>query len=300
MKQYCIYRRLLIVDEDDDLFVPFHLLMYTAIASVLESYEAKDNPFTSHNSQLLIWQRCNFKGCETWNEVQYALAHYVTNLSQYIVFVMVIPGIKSFLRIIQHEEKKVYIFSTLLSLESFMKYNQDTFCHYDLDIDICGFTAHSLASGCPRCKDNYHKLSSNKQHDKDCSYYTKILPNSYAIQQLVDDKYHELGLLQAAVINMYEAVIRNAEDGNGCVVLPPPTMTYTTQRRKKNSFMLCEFSNALNNDLFSVWLSKVETVNVSTELYVEFELSFAINVSVQLQIIVFISTVLFPQRTTNS
>jgi hypothetical protein len=265
MKQYCIYRRLLIVDEDDDLFVPFHLLMYTAIASVLESYEAKDNPFTSHNSQLLIWKCFNFKGCETWNDVRCSLAHYVTNLSQYIIFVMVIPGIKSFLRVIQHEEKKVYMFSTLLSLECFMKYNKDMFCHYDLDIDICGFTAHSLASGCPRCKDNYHMLSSNKQHDKVCSYYTKILPNSYAIQQLLDDKSAELGLLQAAVINMYEAVIRHAEDGNGCVVLPPPTMTYTTQRRKKNSFMLCECSNALNKDSFSVWLSKVETVNVSTD-----------------------------------
>jgi hypothetical protein len=74
-----------------------------------------------------------------------------------------------------------------------------------------------------------------------------------------------MGLLQAAVINMYETVIHHAEDGNGYMVLPPPSMMYTTQRRKNNSFLLCEFSNVLNNDLFSVWLTKVETVNVSTE-----------------------------------
>ena len=100
---------------------------------------------------------------------------------------MVIPGIKSFLRIIQHEEKKVYIFSTLLSLESFMKYNQDTFCHYDLDIDICGFTAHSLANGCGRCQDNYNMLESDKNHDKACSYYLKILPFSHEVQKVRDD-----------------------------------------------------------------------------------------------------------------
>jgi hypothetical protein len=264
MNQYCIYRRMLLLDEDDDLFIPFHLLMCTAIASVLESYEAEDNPFLSHNTQLLIWKRCDFKGGETWNEVCFRLSHYVTTLTQYIHFVMVIPGIKSFIRIIQCEEKKVYVFCTLMSIETFMKYNQDIFCHYDLNVDVCGFTAHSLANGCSRCKDNYQMLPSNLQHDKDCSYFTKIQPNSSAVQQLIDDKSREMGLLQAAVVTMYETVIQHAEDGNGFTMLPPPTMKYTTQRRRKNSFLLCEFSNVVNNTLFSVWLSKVETVNVST------------------------------------
>ncbi len=38
--------------------------------------------------------------------------------------------------------------------------------------------------------------------------------------------------------------------------------------KKKGQFiLLCEFSSVLNNDLFSVWLSSVETVNVSTETF---------------------------------
>ncbi len=69
MIQYCSYRRLLIVDEDDDLFIPFHLLMCTAIVSVLESYETTDNPFMAFNKQLLIWKRCSFTGSETWKGV---------------------------------------------------------------------------------------------------------------------------------------------------------------------------------------------------------------------------------------
>ncbi len=58
------------------------------------------------------------------------LAHYATNISQYILFVMVIPGIKSFIRVICYEEKKVYMLCTLMSCECFMKYNQGIFCHF--------------------------------------------------------------------------------------------------------------------------------------------------------------------------
>jgi hypothetical protein len=141
--------------------------MCTAIASVLESYEADDNPFLSHNSQLLIWKRCNFKGGETWKERYFTLAHYVTTISQYTLFVMVIPGIKSVIGGIHCKEKNVYMLCTLMSLECFMKYNQDIFCHYELNIDVRWFTAHSLASGCPRCQDNYNMLPSNLQHNKD-------------------------------------------------------------------------------------------------------------------------------------
>jgi hypothetical protein len=106
-------------------------------------------------------------------------------------------------------------------------------------------------------------LPSNLQHNKNCSYYTKIQPISYAVKQLIDVKCNEMGLLQAAIFNIYKFVIHHAEDGNGFTVLPP-SLTYITQRRKNNLFLFCEFSNVVNNTLFLVWLTKVETVNVST------------------------------------
>lgn len=270
MIQYCSYRRLLIVDEDDDLFIPFHLLMCTAIVSVLESYETTDNPFMAFNKQLLIWKRCSFTGSETWKEVRCALGSNITNLHQYIRFVMVIPRMKSFLQVIAFEQHDRYVVSLLMSLGCFVKYNLDTYCHYDLDVDICGFTAHSLASGCGRCQDNYNMLESDKNHDKACSYYLKILPFSHEVQKVRDEKAAEKELLQGAVIHMYETVIHKAEEGNGCVVLPPPKIKYLSQRKKMDSFLLCEFSNEANNKLFHVWLNKVQAVNVSMDNIFDF------------------------------
>lgn len=253
----------MLLDEDDDLFVPFHLLMCTAIASVMESYEAEKNPFMTHKKQLLIWKRCSFHGSESWKVVRSALGNNVTTLHQYIRFVMIIPGMKTFLKVLGQEEHDRFILCLLMSLDCFMKFNLDIFCHYDLDVDICGFTAHSLASGCKRCEDNYNMLDSDKHHASDCSYYTKIQPYSHEVQKVRDEKATEKELLEGAVINMYQTIIRHAEEGNGCVVLPPPTIKYCSQRRQMDSFLLCDFCNVSNNDLFSVWLNKVQAVNVS-------------------------------------
>ena len=200
-----------------------------AIVSVLESHASEDNPFMAYNRQLQVWKCCSFTGSETWKEVRSALGSNITNLHQYIRFVMVIPGMKSFIKIIGHEEHDRYIVCPQMSLGCFVKYNLDNCCHYDLDVDICGFTSHSLASGCRRCQDNYNMLESDNNHDKTCSYYLKILPFSYEIQKVRYDKETEKELLQGAVIHMYETIIQNAEEGNGCIVLPPSTMKYCSQ-----------------------------------------------------------------------
>ncbi len=64
---------------------------------------------------------------------------------------------------------------------------------------------------------------------------------------------------------MYKAVLSKAANGDGCVMIRPLTMTYRSQQRRQDSFMLCNFTNPLNNELFSVWLSIVEVVNVSID-----------------------------------
>jgi hypothetical protein len=112
-------------------------------------------------------------------------------------------------------------------------------------------------------------LESDNNHDKTCSYHLKILPFSYEVQKVRDDKETEKELLQGAVIHMYETIIHIAEEGNGCIVLLPPTMKYCSQRKKLDSFLLCEFCNVVNNDLFSVWLNKVEAVNLTYHLLLE-------------------------------
>jgi hypothetical protein len=179
---------LILLEEEDDLFVPFHLLICSAISSVLESYEASDNSFTLHNRELLIWKNFNFNGSELREEVKDALQPYEAQINQYIPLIMVIPGIKSFVKVIGCEENNRYMLCTQMSLKTFMKYNLDIFCHYDLDVDICGYTAHSLASGCSSCEDNYNMFSSDKMHKKNCSYYNKILPNNSSIFNFVMTK----------------------------------------------------------------------------------------------------------------
>jgi hypothetical protein len=245
-------------------FLPFHLLMCTAISSVLESYEASDNPFTLNNRELLIWKKCNFKVSEIWEEVKNALQPYVAQINQYIRFLMVIPGMKSFFKVIGSKDNIRYILCTQMSIETFMKYNLDIFCHYDLDVDVCGYTAHSLATGCSRCEDNYNMLSSEKIHSKNCSYYNKILPNNSAIAQVRDKKAMEKELLQGSVVHKYKTVIDRAEHGERYVVKPPPTM-------KKGPFILLELTIPLNNTLFSAWLNKVEAVNRSVNEMYEYE-----------------------------
>jgi hypothetical protein len=83
---------------------------------------------------------------------------------------------------------------------------------------------------------------------------------------MTNDKAMEKELLQGSVVHMYKTVIAHADIGEGYVVKPPPTMKYCSQRRKVNSFILMEFTDPLNNTLFSAWLNKVEAVNVSVNI----------------------------------
>lgn len=179
---------------------------------------------------------------------------------------MVIPNMKMFLKVLGHEDYDRYILCTQMSLECFMKYNMDIFCHYDLDVDVCGFTAHSVATGCKRCEDNYNMLSSDKEHDSTCTYYNNICPHYSALGKTRDDKAMEKEYLEGAVVQMYKNALTRAENGDGCVNIRPPMMNYCSQRRRHDSFLLCEFNNPVNNEIFSVWLSKVEVVNVSINI----------------------------------
>jgi hypothetical protein len=118
--------------------------------------------------------------------VKEVLWPYIAEISQYLYFIIIIPGIKSSLRVLGSEGNNRYMYQ--MSLETFMKYSLDIFCHYDLDVDVCGYTTHSLASGCSRCEDNYNMLSSDKIHEKNCSYYNKIVPNNSVVVHVHDDK----------------------------------------------------------------------------------------------------------------
>ncbi len=251
------------MDDDNDLFQPFHLMITNAVLSVAESYLSDLNPFTVDNSQLLLWNNCSFTGKETWVEVKKLLRPRVTRILEYLRFVLVIPGMKSFLRIMYQQENDRFILCPLMSLECFMQYNRDNYCHLDLDVDVCGFTAYSLANGCERCQDNYNMVFSECLHHSKCTYYNNICPNYGKISISRDQDAVDKEVLEAAVIHMYRYVIDGALDGNLGVHVPPPKIKYKRQMKKKDSIMLCEFINLVNDEYFMLWLNKLEAVEVS-------------------------------------
>jgi hypothetical protein len=63
--KYCTQRGYLLVNEVDDLFIPFHCFMVKVIDLVLESYLV--NTIQKCNASLDLWVQCNFSGAESFN-----------------------------------------------------------------------------------------------------------------------------------------------------------------------------------------------------------------------------------------
>lgn len=240
-------------------------MVTNAVLSVAESYLSDLNPFTLDNSQLLLWINCGFTGKETWVAVKQLLRPRVTRLIDYLRFVLVIPGMKSFLCIIFQQDTDRFILCPLMSLECFMQYNRDNYCHLDLDVDVCGFTAFSLANGCERCQDNYDMVYSERLHHSKCTYYNNICPNFGKISASRNQDAVEKEVFEAAVVQMYRHVIDGALDGNIGVDVPPPRIKYRRQKKNIDSIILCEFLNIVNDEYFMLWLNKLEAVEVSTK-----------------------------------
>ena len=64
--------------------------------------------------------------------------------------------------------------------------------------------------------------------------------------------------------NMYHNAFRVAETGNQGKGLPPPMSRRVTQKKKMDSYLLCEFQDAEDKTYFMKWLPLEDAIEVSS------------------------------------
>ncbi len=80
-----------IVDQYDDLFVPFHSLMTKALASVWDAYSPEHASPSCNNSNIEVWMGCSFTGDKMYAVVLQKLSSYISNVCNYAQYIYQIP-----------------------------------------------------------------------------------------------------------------------------------------------------------------------------------------------------------------
>jgi len=158
------------VDEEQDLFSPFHALMTHAVDIIGESFLSKSNTLSKNNDALMRWLMCTLNGTETFKEVCELMVPKLTSLQDYMVRLLRIPSMKSFIKVVQKSGTNKYLISFVMSLDCFLTYHKSSFCYVDHELSLCNFTLQSIMSGCERCRINALKEASVIDHSKNCSY----------------------------------------------------------------------------------------------------------------------------------
>lgn len=244
------------MDETAELFIPFHLLASKAIAAIVESYNANNNPYLFVSNPIASWLRCNFSGLETFEEVCQTFNPTIGSLREYIHFIMLIPGMTSLIRILCRQGNSQYIVGLIMSLSSFIQFNKQNYCRLHFDAILNGYSRHSVFAGCDRCKENSKLQESSKEHVNTCSYYR------LQMEVMSSEDMLKCSLVAEYVVEMYEKAITLAMNGNLGKGFPPPKELYV--RQESQSYMLCEYVNTLDGEKFFKWLSLYEALQVSS------------------------------------
>jgi hypothetical protein len=168
--QYAITSNTILIDEEEDLFSPFHALMTHAVDIIGESFLSRNNQLSRKNDPLLRWLMCTLNGTESFREVCETMVPKLTSLQDYMVRLLTIPSMKSFIKVVQKSGSNKYLISLVMSLDCFLTYHKSTFCFIDPDLALCNYSLQSIMSGCERCRINALKEPSVLQHSKHCSY----------------------------------------------------------------------------------------------------------------------------------
>jgi len=64
-----------------------------------------------------------------------------------------------------------YIFSFIVTLDTFSAYLEENYVQLNLDVEMNGFTKESLNQLCPRCFSNSNLMQSDFCHSADCTYF---------------------------------------------------------------------------------------------------------------------------------
>jgi hypothetical protein len=120
--KYCAQRGYLLVDEVDDLFIPFHCFMVKVIDLVLESYVV--NTDQKCNASLDLWVQCNFSGPESFNVVRNVFNGIIVQLSDYMMFLWSLPQMKLFFNYCCVDDSDRIFIAFIMTFDAFKLYNQ--------------------------------------------------------------------------------------------------------------------------------------------------------------------------------
>jgi hypothetical protein len=88
--------------------------MMHAVDIIGESFLSKNNALSKNNSPLLRWLMCTLNSTKTFKEVCEGMVPKLTPLHDYIVRLLRIPSVRSFIKVVQDQVPR----STLVVLSS--------------------------------------------------------------------------------------------------------------------------------------------------------------------------------------
>lgn len=186
-----------------------------SVTVAAESVLFNNNPIMKHSNPLDDWIDCKFTGKENFKEIS-QIQPQIKSIHKNLSFVLLIPRMESLFCVLYRQDSYTFIMSLQMAFNTFIRFNQKTYCCINRDILECGFITHSNLMRCGRCYDNNTTTPTSRKHLAICSYNNSKLdgvPTQQIIATSVKADY---------TVKMYEKAMVLATNGNlGKSLLPP-------------------------------------------------------------------------------
>ena len=248
--QYVTAAKCLVIDEQPDLFQPFHSLTVNAMKSVSAACSHMLSSETkSYNRYLRQWLNCEFSGKESFEEVQAKIVPKVTTIGDYIDFICKVTQLRTFLFV--HENNHNYAtVSFNMSFETFDKFNQST--NFDVEQE--------------------HVLCESEKRT------SLVRENSPMFCDVDEERELDVGAggdndsaeTERYIDKMYQYAQELADEGNQGEGLDPPKEIFACLScyDKEDFYMEAEFRNSDTNDTFKKWITRNQAIKVIISVFI--------------------------------
>lgn len=218
----------------------FHLLIVNAVYMVHQSNVLRSS------EELNTWLKCGFNGSETFEDVCNVFHPAISSMRDYMKHIRNIPLISSFFKVHCHQDENIFMVSLIMSLECFETY-VNSITTYEGDMSYSSHDNNFLPNK------NSETLVAEAVVDEEIPYNIDIKGKHMRNTTMVDRELIE---------KMYHNAFRVAETGNQGKGLPPPMSRRVTQKKKMDSYLLCEFQDAEDKTYFMKWLPLEDAIEV--------------------------------------
>ena len=224
----------------------FHLLIVNAVYVVYESkIVSSSDKFNMAKANMISWVKNGFNGGETFEDVCKICHPAIMSIQDYMNHITKLPLISSLFKVCYQEEEKVFMVSLIMSLECFETY-------------VNSITADDRHIGTP--EHEYTMLQNGNDGSLDQAYDDVDNPYENAIH--VNNATNTSIVDKELIKNMYRNAFKVAESGNQGKGLPAPISRCVKQKKKKSSYLLCEFQDSEDKTYFMKWLTLDDAIKV--------------------------------------